>query len=245
MHSMLAIVWFWNSSDRTLAHLLLAVTLGILIGAEREWRQRSAGLRTNTLVCLGAAAFVDLAATLTHTPTSISLMVQYVVSGVGFLGAGAIMKEGASIRGLNTAATLWCSAAVGATAAGGKAVTALTLCLIVIAVNLLLRPVTIYIDRISGNNLVIAQVAYVIRIACAEASEAHMRALLLQGLSEVGLALQELESSNTEQPGVVAIIAHVLATVRNDQALERLSGRLSLEPSVSGVRWQVAPPVET
>jgi uncharacterized membrane protein YhiD involved in acid resistance len=83
------------------------------VGAERQWRQRAAGLRTNTLVCFGAAAFVDLGLTIAPGTTQV---IACVVSGVGFLGAGAIMKDGGNVRGLNTAATLWCSAAVGACA---------------------------------------------------------------------------------------------------------------------------------
>src|SRR5271169_1921474 len=102
----------------TFIRLFFALVLGALIGAERQWRQRAAGLRTNTLVCLGAAAFVDLGATLAGPATT--GVIAYVISGVGFLGAGAIIKDGASIRGLNTAATLWCSAAVGACAGSGE-----------------------------------------------------------------------------------------------------------------------------
>ncbi len=103
----------------TLLRLAVALALGAVVGIEQQWRQGAAGLRTNTPVCLGAAAFVDLGSTLA-SPTSI---VAYVVSGVGFLGAGAIIKEGGGIRGLNTAATLWCSAAVGACAGAGALIT--------------------------------------------------------------------------------------------------------------------------
>jgi putative Mg2+ transporter-C (MgtC) family protein len=245
MHELSAIVWFWSSPDRTFARLLLALLLGMLIGAERQWRQRSAGLRTNTLVCLGAAAFVELSSVLTHNPSEVSRIIGYIVSGVGFLGAGAIMKEGATIRGLNTAATLWCSAAIGATAAAGEPRIAFFLCALVIAVNFLLRPVTIYIDRLSGSGSADIQVAYVMRVACNERDEAHMRALLMQGLADAGLALQELESANAGQAGIVQITAQVLATARNDSALERLCGRLSLESAVSGVHWRVAVPTET
>jgi len=95
----------------TIVSLLAAFVLGTLIGAERQYRQRSAGLRTNVLVCVGAAAFVDLANRLTGADGSVRV-IAYVVSGIGFLGAGAIMKEGMNVRGLNTAATLWASAAV-------------------------------------------------------------------------------------------------------------------------------------
>src|SRR5689334_4444657 len=82
----------------TFPRLLLAMLLGCIIGSERQWRRRAAGLRTNALVCFGAAAFVDLGSTLAG-PTTTGV-IAYVISGVGFLGAGAIMKEGGSIRGL-------------------------------------------------------------------------------------------------------------------------------------------------
>ena len=99
----------------TLISLFVAFVFGTLIGAERQYRQRSAGLRTNVLVAVGAAAFVDLAERLAG-PDGAVRVIAYVVSGIGFLGAGAIMKEGMNVRGLNTAATLWASAAVGACA---------------------------------------------------------------------------------------------------------------------------------
>src|ERR1700748_3301825 len=124
--ALLGVSWigWWTDSvmpwqQPTFPRLLLALLLGALIGIERQWRQRAAGLRTNTLVCLGAAAFVDLGTTFAPGTTQV---VAYVVSGVVFLGAGAIMKDGASVRGLNTAATLWCSAAVGACAGAGALV---------------------------------------------------------------------------------------------------------------------------
>src|SRR3954469_16267984 len=94
----------------TLVSLAVAFILGTLIGAERQYRQRTAGLRTNVLVALGSAAFVDLGMRLNGNAGA-GQVLAYVVSGVGFLGAGVIMKDGGNIRGLNTAATLWCSAA--------------------------------------------------------------------------------------------------------------------------------------
>src|ERR1700755_1244319 len=126
----------------------MAMFLGCLIGTERQWRQRAAGLRTNALVCFGAATFVDLAWTI-GGPTNTNV-VAYVVSGVGFLGAGAIMKEGGSIRGLNTAATLWCSAAVGACAGAGEILDAVFVAALLITINLAFRPLSRYIDRRAG-----------------------------------------------------------------------------------------------
>jgi putative Mg2+ transporter-C (MgtC) family protein len=104
------------------AAINLAVTLGLsaVIGFERQWRNRLAGLRTNTLVALGAASFVIFAAVVPGdaSPTRVA---GQVVSGIGFLGAGLIFREGLSVRGLNTAATLWCCAAIGVLA-GARAI---------------------------------------------------------------------------------------------------------------------------
>lgn len=99
----------------TLISLAAAFVLGGLIGFERQYRQRTAGLRTNVLVAVGAALFVDLANRLHGHDGAVHVMA-YVVSGIGFLGAGVIMREEGNVRGLNTAATLWGSAAVGAAA---------------------------------------------------------------------------------------------------------------------------------
>lgn len=89
-----------------------ALTLGAMIGAERQLRQRMAGLRTNALVSVGASLFVMVSVLEGDSAGHMRIAAQ-VVSGIGFLGAGVIMREGMTVRGLNTAATLWCSAAIG------------------------------------------------------------------------------------------------------------------------------------
>ena len=102
------------------------LALGSVIGMERQWRARGAGLRTNALVATGAALFVLLSAYGFDTgprggprvadPTRVAAQ---IVSGIGFLGGGVILREGLNVRGLNTAATLWCAGAVGALAGAG------------------------------------------------------------------------------------------------------------------------------
>src|ERR1700690_207016 len=127
-------------------HIALAFVLATAIGAERQWRQRSAGLRTNVLVAVGAAAFVSLGMHLNGNAGAAQIAA-YVVSGIGFLGAGVIMKEGAHVWGLNTAATLWCSAAVGALCGVNLAAEAGVLTIAVLAGNTLLRPLVDAINR--------------------------------------------------------------------------------------------------
>ena len=96
---------------QTALNLFVAGCLGAAIGFERQWRQRLAGLRTNTLVALGAAIFVTYSRIVFDNEGTARMAAQ-VVSGIGFLGAGVIFMEGLNVRGLNTAATLWCSVAI-------------------------------------------------------------------------------------------------------------------------------------
>jgi putative Mg2+ transporter-C (MgtC) family protein len=94
--------------------LFTALALGAIVGLERQWRQRMAGTRTTALVAAGAGAFVMCAFLERDTSRSEAQIVSYVVSGVRFLGAGVIFKDGGTVRGLNTAATIRCPAAIGA-----------------------------------------------------------------------------------------------------------------------------------
>src|ERR1700751_779603 len=130
----------------SLVSLFAAFVLGGMIGAERQYRQRGGGLRTHVLVAGGAAAFVDIGEQL-HRHQGATQIIAYVVSGFGSLGAGVIMKQGSNVWGLNTAATLWCSAAVGACAGADLAFEAILLTLFVLAGNTLLRPLVNAINR--------------------------------------------------------------------------------------------------
>jgi putative Mg2+ transporter-C (MgtC) family protein len=93
----------------------LAVLLGAAIGLEREINRKSAGLRTNMLICLGAAVFTIISRNLTAAvpSDSVSRIAAQVVTGVGFLGAGAIIQDRGGVHGLTTAATIWLVASIG------------------------------------------------------------------------------------------------------------------------------------
>lgn len=224
----------------SLVHMVLglfsALVLGGLIGFERQWRQRLAGLRTNTLVAIGAAIFVAFAGLFPNdgSPTRIAAQ---VVSGIGFLGAGIIFKEGLNVRGLNTAATLWCSAAVGTLCGAGFYVHAVIATAFIIGVNLLLRPLVQAIGRqpIATTEL---DSNYAIAIVCHGEAEAHIRALLLRDMGST-LHIRELESSNIEDSNRVEVSASVRADERQDRLLEQIIGRLSLEPLVTSARWRL------
>jgi putative Mg2+ transporter-C (MgtC) family protein len=210
-----------------------ALILGGIIGAERQWRQRAAGLRTNTLVCLGAAAFVDLG-TILAGPTSVTV-IAYVVSGVGFLGAGAIIKDGAGIRGLNTAATLWCSAAVGACAGAGELLDAVFITALLMVINLLFRPISRFIDRKSVRSGV--DVIYRVHVMCSDTHEANVRALLLKAIAEQPLVLRQLRTEDSDEPHTVRLHAEIESPQRNQSLIEDIVDYVRRDPSVFSVEF--------
>jgi putative Mg2+ transporter-C (MgtC) family protein len=162
----------------------VALVLGAVVGLERQWRQRTAGLRTNALVSLGAALFELFAVLLTGQhgvdPTRIAA---YVVSGIGFLGAGVILRDGVSVRGINTAATIWCSAAVGVLAGAGYLPAAAIGAGLILAAHLGLRPVARWVDRLPASTETEVETSYLFRAVCRAGDEAHIRALVAQALT--------------------------------------------------------------
>lgn len=217
-----------------------AFLFGGLIGIERQWRQRMAGLRTNTLVALGASIFVVFAGLFPEEASPTRVAAQ-IVSGVGFLGAGIIFKDGLNVRGLNTAATLWCSAAVGTLCGAGFFLHAAIATAFVIAVNGLIRPLMRLLARRQGSQKLgqdELENVYAISITCRDDAEAHVRALLLRDLGGK-LHIRELESANIEDTDRVEVSATIHADDRQDRLVEQIIGRLSLEPRVTSARWRV------
>lgn len=117
--------------------LALAAGAGGLVGLERELRNKRAGLRTNMLVSVGAAIYVCLSIMLTTEQGDVTRIIAQVVTGMGFLGAGVIMQQGLTVYGLTTAATLWCSAALGCLAAAASVTMTVIATVFIVGINLL------------------------------------------------------------------------------------------------------------
>jgi putative Mg2+ transporter-C (MgtC) family protein len=229
----MVLVW-----QELMLRLLLALLLGSIIGSERQWRQHTAGLRTNALVAIGSASFVLFGTTFAN-PDSMARVVCQVIPGIGFLGAGVIMREGSNIKGLNTAATLWCSAAVGMFAGIGMPVAAGIITGFITITNLFLRPL---VGRMSKNNLsllVNPEIHYTMTVTCNSMEEARIRMVLLRHFTGNILSLRTLESLNTENEGKVVIKAHVVSVGRQDSHLEHIIGSIVLEPSITSANWMV------
>ncbi|MCS6958428.1 MAG: MgtC/SapB family protein [Pseudanabaenaceae cyanobacterium SKYGB_i_bin29] len=218
--------------------LAVAFLLGAILGLERQWRQRLAGLRTNTLVATGAALFVMLSV-LTPGDSSPTRVAAQVVSGIGFLAGGVILREGLTVRGLNTAATLWCAAAIGSLAGSGMFLEATAGTLAVLLANLVLRPLGYRINQqpLKGTEL---ELCYRCEVVCRSQDEAHVRALLLQSLGSSKLRLRALASEDLEdKTDRVKVEAQIVTQEQSDALLEQVVSRLSLEPGVVAVRWRI------
>jgi putative Mg2+ transporter-C (MgtC) family protein len=239
-HQFVTNLWahWWTNSVSALhqvkfPRLLLALILGACVGAERQWRQRAAGLRTNTLVCFGAAAFVDLGLTIAPGTTQV---IAYVVSGVGFLGAGAIMKDGGSVRGLNTAATLWCSAAVGACAGAGEMLDAVFVATLLITINSVLRPLSRFIDRRSLA-VMDTHTLYRLRLSCDSeyASKAEHR--ITHAIAARALVLREIRAEKIEDSETSMIQAILESATHDAGLLDALASELRSDPWTKSVEW--------
>lgn len=228
------------STIQLAVHMGVALVLGALIGTERQWRQRMAGLRTNTLVCIGAALFVSLSL-MTEGETSPTRVAAQVASGIGFLGAGVIFKEGATVRGLNTAATLWCSAAIGVLTGTGQLLAATIGTLAILVVNTILRPLVLAINRQPKDHSEFEYV-YRVQVSCRAEDENHIRSQLLAAVDHTSLALRGLWSEDLVGEGHRAQVHADLATLgRQDLLMEKIIRAISLEPGISAVSWQALP----
>lgn len=221
----------------TLLALGVAFALGTSIGFERQWRQRNAGLRTNVLVAVGAAAFSDLGLRLTGAEGAVRI-IAYVVSGIGFLGAGVILKDGGgSIRGLNTAATLWCSAAVGTFAGAGLPLEAIAVTAFVLAGNTLLRPLVNWVNRRPFDEAT-TEAQYRVLATCDRSHVAELRDLLDDVLSRANYPIREIEVVSQSETAV-ELAAKLVPTTADPEELDHVVAELDASPLVRAATWTV------
>lgn len=220
--------------------LFVALICGILIGLERQWHQRSAGLRTNVLVSIGAAGFT-LFGTMDHDVQSLARIVSQIVSGIGFLGAGAIMRDGFNVRGLNTAATLWCSAAVGVFSGGGFFLAGFIFSSFVMLVNIILRPLIPFIQTSKDPNVQSNAVSiyYSLELKCEHHQESQARSIVLQSAAIHPILLKSMETEQDQETKIVSMVCIFKASEQCDDFLELLVSALLLEPRITSVKWRM------
>jgi putative Mg2+ transporter-C (MgtC) family protein len=218
----------------------VALFLGGAIGIERQWRQTKAVLKTNVLVCMGSSMFVMMSV-MTPGDSSPTRMAAQVVSGIGFLGGGIILRDGASIKGLNTAATLWCAAAVGTLSGGGFLFQAYVGAAAVVVANLVLRPL---IEQIKFQPQLLGEsnTYYRCSLICDRQEEMMVRDLLLHLLSGKAIMLNGIQSRSMESIGKAdqtALEIDVMTPRRDDRLIEQFATQLQDKAKNNGLSWQV------
>jgi putative Mg2+ transporter-C (MgtC) family protein len=219
----------------------LATLLGIAIGFERQWRSRMAGLQTMALVSMGSALFLILSAySFDQTGDRLRVAAQ-IVSGIGFLGAGVIMKQGLSVTGLNTAATLWATAAVGALAGAWMWREAVAGATIVVAANWFLQPLASRMDRVHGKGgREVAPAEYVLDVMCGRQMEAEIKTLIAQAMPRPQFQLRAVRALPAHAADQLELQADYATAARDDMMAEDAVRMLSQQPGVTSVRWSIA-----
>jgi putative Mg2+ transporter-C (MgtC) family protein len=219
--------------------LAIALLLGAAIGLERQWHQKMAGLRTNALVALGSGGFVVYGALL-GAPLDLHVAAQ-VVTGVGFLGAGVILRQGLNVHGLNTAATLWCAAMVGTLAGGGLILAALVAAAFVVLTNYAMRPLVLRLNervaRLEGG-----LTTYTLELVSDSSQAAEVRKLAMRALRAADLTPHEIQSEGVAGTDRTRVSASGYCNRRSDDAVEAEVGRLTSETAVHSAAWTVERP---
>lgn len=213
-----------------LARISICFVLGIIIGIERQCRRKIAGIRTITLVTLGAFLFVSIAK-LVPTDDGVRLAAQ-VISGIGFLGAGVILRDGTNIRGLNTAATLWCSAAIGTLTALSLIVEAVIGVAYILLSNLLLRFVSRKMMQKTSKD---DKKDYVLLIYCEIEKEMIVKNLLIQKLKSQQNVIKSLSSKKMEEQIKIEVQLEMIGNASSN--MDSIVNRICIEPGVISVEY--------
>ncbi|MCD7732074.1 MAG: MgtC/SapB family protein [Oscillospiraceae bacterium] len=215
--------------------IALSLVLGFFIGLERQLTGHTAGIRINVLICMGACFFTLFP--LVYGSEQTFRVEAAIVQGVGFLCSGVIFKESASVRGINTAATLWCSAAIGVLTSSGMYLMAIIAAGILILSNLILRPLARKINPIIGEEE--SEKQYRISVTCQESAEHRIRTLLINSNSCKTLYLTNLESGDVVGDKVEIIADYDSTGKPKNRVLEGIVGQILTHPEVTNAGWEV------
>lgn len=217
-----------------LIHISIAFLLSFCVGLERQWRRRSIGLRMNVLVCIGSFMFTH--ASLCFTSGDPGRVASQIVCGIGFLGAGIILKdENRNITGLNTAATMWCAAAIGMLCAQGLLAEAIIGTLFVLLSNIILRNIGYYLSEIQPSKD--GYHHYSLKIACKPKDMTIVRNDLVEFSNKEHICLDNVDVIE-KQINKCTLIANVRVPIVKLNFIEHMMNAMSLNDSILSVGWK-------
>lgn len=226
--------------------LIVSVFLGFIIGFERQWTRHPAGILTNVIVCAGAFMFTSFSAIAYNNNADITRIASGVVSGVGFLGAGVILREGMNIRGLNTAATIWATSAVGVLCCATPLWYAIIAGVTIVLCHVVFHPVSSFIirKRFNQKDKAFEEHTYSISVITSEDAAAEVRERLMFAIkNEKSVLLRTLETKNMEEDDVdcecVKIKAILSSVKNNEDKIEKIITFIGSEKHVIKSGWKM------
>ena len=212
--------------------LALAIILGFFVGLERQWTKHQAGILTNVIVCVGAYAYTAFSFVIHQDNTDLTRVAAQVVSGVGFLGAGLILRD----------ATIWTTAAIGILCTLPKVLYAVIVAAAVVVLHLVLHPLSNKINKLRSydkEKRAKDECMYKISVTCLDNFEVDIRAHLMSALKDArDIILHNLESSETDD-GNTKIRAYVSAAKKNDEAIENVLNRIGKDEGILRAGWNI------
>lgn len=212
-----------------------SLALGFLIGLERQLTGHPAGIRINVLICMGTSFFTLFP--MIYGSDQVFRVGASIVSGVGFLCSGVIFKDSGTVRGMNTAATLWCTAAIGILASTGMYAIAVTATALLIGSNLVLRPLARKLNPVIAGDE--SEKQYRISVTCQESAEREIRLLLINSNTCKTLYLNNLESGDVVGDKVEIVAEYCSFGKPKNHILEGIVGKTLAVPEVVSAGWEV------
>ncbi len=225
-----------------LIRMLIAILLGALIGTERQLTKHYTGIITTIIVCVGSFAFASFAFLVGDANRDITRIAAQIVSGIGFLGAGVILSDGTKVKGINTAATVWASAAVGILCCIDKIWFAVAVALAILITHLVLHPVTEYIDKKQRYDKKKSQKAeetfYRISIICDEDHAPEIKEKLIKKIRETENVLLRKLQTGGQTDGNVKVKADISTKVKDNELVESLIVYLGTNNDIISAGWK-------
>lgn len=219
--------------------LFIALGLGFIIGFERQWTRHTAGILTNVIVCMGTFMFCSFSLLVSGGNTDVTRIASQVVSGIGFLGAGVILRDGLNIRGLNTAATVWATSAVGVLCCLENPIFAVISAVVIVVAHLSLHPLASYItERRFNVDDSDSEHMYSISVVCIDAEAHEVRETLMNIIrNEKKVILRNLESRDLEDDQV-KIKAVVSSAKAQENIVEQIITLVGVNRDVISAGWK-------
>ena len=217
-----------------LARLMLSVLLGTIVGVERQWHHKTAGLKTNTLVAVGATAFALVSEYGFGTNSNPAQVAAGVVTGIGFIGGGVIMRRAGSVQGINTAATLWATASIGLAVGQGFYRLAFFTFFAILIIQFAFRWLAALIDRRSG--FIIPLLTYHLTVQCTPSAAETVKNIWADFSKQIGVCVNSYSETQTTTAEILIVTTFGLSELRQHDLVE-LGQKLGAGNGISKAEW--------